>query len=126
MKNFELTRTHVTPYTLLDIERCELVIDGECYPENPSAFFGPLMSALQAFHAEVKPGHFHVQISLQYLNSSSTKGLRKIMVLLNDWAKGGVEVHVTWNFVEGDDVIEDLGGDLTDDLTSLRIRTQAV
>jgi len=116
--NFSCHATSLTPSVLLDARERKLRIEGECYPENPAAFFEPLVAALQAAHVEAAPA-FEVRCRLTYVNSASLAWLRRILTWLDRGSGGGGErgeLRVVWEYDEEDDGAAELAQDLTSGL----------
>ncbi|HVL76444.1 MAG TPA: DUF1987 domain-containing protein [Noviherbaspirillum sp.] len=112
MKIMKCARTAHTPEVVLDTEAGTLLIEGECYPENPATFFQPVIGAVQMVLASGSLKQFHARFRLAYVNSASTKSMRQLFLILNEAAKAGCNVDVAWEFDEDDDAIQDLGEDL--------------
>ncbi len=112
MNPFHSHPSPLTPEVELDPARGTLRIVGECYPEDPTVFFGPILAAI-ASRAEPPPVDLDVSFRLTYVNSASAIWLRRILVALDALAGTGVCVHVTWEYDEDDDVTLELGHDLS-------------
>jgi hypothetical protein len=76
MQKFHSPRTALTPEVSLDPARGTLRIAGECYPEDPRIFFGPLLAAL-GDHLTRLPERLEATLQLSYVNSASTMWLRR-------------------------------------------------
>lgn len=124
MQAFKAERTAVTPEVLFLPAEHRLVVQGECYPENPLPFFTPLLATLKAYFETHQPSQFDAEMRLQYINSASTMGLRSLFSLLNEAGQRGTDVRVLWAYDAEDDAIEELGADLADDLENLRLENQ--
>lgn len=124
MTALRLDRTATTPDVLLDPQGL-LIIRGECYPENPAVLFGQLLEALERTLSQPGLAILTVTIRLGYVNSASTKGLRKLFHRLDRAAEGGVTVELTWEHEATDDTMADLGRDLAEDLHFLQLSTRA-
>ncbi len=112
MKTIRSARTEHTPEIIFDPANSSLFIEGECYPENPNAFFQPLIATLDSYFKTSRPVNFTARIRLAYVNSASTKSMRHLFMVLNDAAKAGWGVDIDWEFDQDDDAIQDLGEDL--------------
>ncbi len=124
MQPLRAVRTAVTPEVVFSRSANRLLIDGECYPENPLPFFTPIINAIKVHLESQRPGRFEAQMRLQYVNSASTKGLRTIFSVLNDAGAKGTEVEVIWAHDAEDDAMEELGMDLAEDFHHLRLSRQ--
>jgi hypothetical protein len=112
MTPMNAVRTENTPEIIFDTPSNSLYIEGECYPENPAAFFQPFLAAVQAYLEHNRPARFHARFRLSYVNSASTKSMRQLFIAFNEAAKVGCSVDIDWEFDQDDDAIQDLGEDL--------------
>lgn len=126
MSIIRANRTQVTPEVILDMDKHQLAISGECYPENPLPFFQPIAARLQQYLAEHKPAQFDAHMHLQYVNSASTKGLQNIVAILNEAGNAGTVVNVHWQHDPEDDALEELGQDLVEDFQHIVLHKLAV
>ncbi len=116
-----LETTALTPRVTLDPAEHRLVLEGDCYPEDPAAFFGPMLEALREYLAGDVGERLSVVLRLCYVNSSSAKALRRLLVTLDGAAAQGRPIHVCWDHEADDEVGEELGRDLTDELYHLDV-----
>jgi len=112
MTTLELPRTAFTPEVTFRYEAGTLAMSGECYPENPAAFFGPLMAAIERHFRAGGGETFDATFRLSYVNSASTKALRRILGILDAMGEHGTIVAVTWEHEVDDDMSSELGEDL--------------
>jgi len=75
--------TELTPEIVFDSAGGLLTMQGECYPENPVAFFAPLLVEMQRFLAASAPRTISADFRLRYVNSASSRVLRRVLVLLD-------------------------------------------
>lgn len=125
MTPFRLERTATTPEIVLLPQERVLVLRGECYPENPIPLFGQVLASLDRCLAREGFTSLEVTIQLGYVNSASTKGLRKLFGRLDRAAEAGVAVQLIWEHEVSDDTMEELGRDLAEDLHFLELETRA-
>ena len=116
-----LAATAVTPELEFNPDSAHISIKGECYPENPLAFFDPVFASLRRYFAEQKPSVFVARVQLQYVNSAATKAFRNLYLMLEELGKSGVSVRVEWVYDPEDDALEELGEDLAADLNYIDI-----
>ena len=112
-------RTAVTPEVVLDPAAHALSVRGECYPENPILFFGPIFAALEVHLGRAPVPAFQATFRLSYVNSASTKALRRLLTRLERLGQAGTKVEVVWEHERDDDGALELGRDLADDLHHL-------
>jgi hypothetical protein len=91
--------------------KCE--ISGESFPETTTEFYGQLMEWLEQYTAEVK-GPIDFVFNLSYFNTSSSKRILHIMILLQEYKEKGGLVTAQWNYDP-----EDL--DLEEDIEDLKV-----
>lgn len=103
-----------------------LSIKGESYPENAAAFYGPVISRVQAYLDGCSDADITVHVSLAYFNSSSTKMLFTFFEALNNAAMAGNQVRLNWYHDEDDDTILEFGQELQDDFGALDFHDHAV
>lgn len=86
--------------------KCE--ISGESFPEKTEEFYGRLMEWLERYIREVK-GPIDFVFNLSYFNTSSSKRILHIMILLQGYIEGGGKVKAQWNYDPEDlDLEEDI------------------
>lgn len=112
MSPIELPPTTLTPSVVFRPEAGTLSLVGECYPENPTAFFGPIFAALERHFRSAPPGEFELRCELAYVNSASTKALRRMFGLLDAMGQHGTRVRAVWVHEPGDETMIELGQDL--------------
>ena len=101
------------PYINFDASTGKCEISGESFPEKTEDFYGRLMEWLQQYMGEVK-GPLDFTFSLSYFNTSSSKRILHIMILLQDYVEKGGKVKAQWNYDP-----EDL--DLEEDIEDLKV-----
>lgn len=124
MPSIQTERTTVTPAILFLPAQHRLVVEGECYPENPLPFFNPILTTLRTYFETQKPREFEAEMRLQYINSASTMGLRSLFSLFNEAGQRGTNVRVVWAYDAEDDAIEELGTDLVEDFHNVLLEHQ--
>ena len=91
--------------------KCEL--SGESFPEKTEEFYGQLMEWLEQYIKKVK-GPIDFDFKVTYFNTSSSKRILHIMILLQDYVEKGGKVSAKWYYDP-----EDL--DLEEDVEDLKI-----
>jgi hypothetical protein len=122
---FRLEPTANTPDVVLQPADGTLHVEGDCYPENPALWFGPIFIAIAAFTA-TRPTSLRAVFRLRYVNSASTKALRRLFVLLDRAGQAGVEVAIRWEHDVEDDVAQELGELLAEDLHFIDVDVVAI
>jgi hypothetical protein len=126
MRTFHSPRSPLTPEVTLDPARGSLRISGECYPEDPGVFFGPLLASLWPAPAGARPARLETTLRLSYVNSASTMWLRRLLSVLDTLAAEGTAVVVSWEYDPEDDVALELGQDLTYELRHLLVTERPI
>ena len=101
------------PYINFDAGTGKCEISGESFPEKTEEFYGDLMKWLEQYMTEIK-GPIEFIFSLSYFNTSSSKRILHIMILLQEYIEKGGKVVASWNYDP-----EDL--DLEEDIEDLRV-----
>ncbi|MEW5729444.1 MAG: DUF1987 domain-containing protein [Pseudomonadota bacterium] len=115
MENLAIPATERSPEVDFDFTAGRLSLKGESYPEDASAVFGPLFSALDRFLAEPGPD-VRFDLELIYFNSSSAKALMNMFQMLERAAEAGRRVTVNWIFAAEDETMKEFGEDFSEDL----------
>ena len=101
------------PYVNFDASTGKCELSGESFPEKTEDFYGTLMKWLEKYMEEVK-GPIDFVFKVSYFNTSSSKRILHIMILLQDYIQRGGKVTAQWNYDP-----EDL--DLEEDIEDLRV-----
>lgn len=117
-----IAATDRTPEIVLTSQPAKLIIKGESYPEDVSAFYGQVIQAVNSL-VESPAGPFDVEIQLIYINSSSIKALFRIFEGFEDYRKKEQSVTIRWFADEDDDIMLELGEDFIDRFPNLTIQT---
>ena len=111
MTDLHIDATSRTPAVTLDTAAGSLTIKGESYPEDVTAFYAQLTSALDEFFSGGDAG-LTTQIKLTYFNSSSARALMELLELLDDAAERGATVTVEWFCDPDDDITREFAEDI--------------
>ncbi|MCB2186891.1 MAG: DUF1987 domain-containing protein [Deltaproteobacteria bacterium] len=107
--------TERSPLVDFDFPAQYLRLEGESYPEDAAAFFGPLLEGLRRHLELAKGGELVVELKMSYFNSSSAKALMNIFQMLESAAEKGCRVVINWYYLEDDDTMEEFGEDFSED-----------
>ena len=94
-------------------ESGECEISGESFPEKTVEFYDRLITWLKQYMEEVK-GPIDFTIRLSYFNTSSSKRILEIMILLQKYAETGSKITSRWHYDP-----EDL--DMEEDIEDLKV-----
>jgi hypothetical protein len=124
MDRLQLPQTERSPLVDFDFDRHRLCLEGESYPEDAAAFFGPLLSALDHYLASLRAdppeAALVLDLRLSYFNSSSAKALMNIFQRLEAAARAGVGVLVNWHYQTDDETMMEFGEDFREDFRAAR------
>lgn len=104
MLNIAPTRT--TPGVDFDLSKANLALYGCSTPENAGAFYGPMLQWLED-HLPAASGPLTFDVRLTFFNSSSLKGLFKVMEQVQVARTAGTAIDVRWYAEADDDVVVD-------------------
>ncbi|WKN45589.1 DUF1987 domain-containing protein [Tunicatimonas pelagia] len=105
--------TFYTPHVYFDPHKGYCLLEGESYLENTWEFYEHLCSWLREYTKTQKPLTF--DFKMIYFNTSSSKGILEIMLLLKDYEDRGGEVKINWYYPEEDDDILEEAEDFIED-----------
>ena len=115
MENLRIERRRDSLGVVFEAETGILAMTGSSYPENPVEFFAPLYAWLKEFIATVNCPLI-VNITISYLNTSSSKCLLDFLEILDKYYEAGGTVTVNWYYEEGDEDMLETGEELCEDL----------
>jgi hypothetical protein len=76
-----------------------LAVKGESYPENSFKFYDPIFQWLDAFFAEIDDdGLINLEISLPYINTSSSKCILMLLEKFEEACNSGKNICVNWYY----------------------------
>jgi hypothetical protein len=108
VNDFVVEKTYSTPKVQLISRNGNLRIEGRSIPENPSAFFEPILDWLNEYFKQPQPNTVF-DFKLDYINSGSSKSLLSILKLLKTYSENGLKITINWHYEEDDESIRDLG-----------------
>ncbi len=92
-----------------------LALEGASYPENPIEFFDPLTGWLAQYIQEIH-GPLTLNVTIDYLNTSSSKCLLDLLEMLEEYHQSGGEITLNWYHEEDDEDMQETGEELCEDL----------
>jgi hypothetical protein len=108
MNDLFIERSYSTPQVIFNTKTGVLTIEGRSIPENPSAFYDPLVDWLNVyFKSPVESTR--LDFKLDYINSGSSKSILVLLKAIKHFCDHGVNCQVNWHFEEDDESIRDLG-----------------
>ena len=113
MSGYYRAATACTPEVKLDPGQDLLSIEGESYPDDCLAFYGPVIEAL----AELPPQQVLCgKFRMAYLDSTTSHFLSLVLEQLNKRHLTGAKILIEWFYGEDDDDIYECGQDYADEL----------
>lgn len=77
-------------------------------PENPQAFYAPVLDWLQGYIAH-PASRTSLIFSMKYYNTSTSKILLQVLSLMETLFRSGAEVEVCWKYDLEDEDMEECG-----------------
>ncbi|WP_420338063.1 DUF1987 domain-containing protein [Roseibium sp.] len=113
--SLKIEATSRSPEVNLDAANGTLSMSGESYPEDASAFFGPVFQAVAEHVAASEGQALTVDMRFIYFNSSSAKAIMNLFQMLEEAAEDGKTITINWYFDPEDDMMEEMGEDFAED-----------
>jgi hypothetical protein len=120
MDPITIAKTARTPRVDFDFAKNQFVIAGESYPEDVSAFYGPLLQGISNFLDDLSNAEVSFRFELIYFNSSTAKIVMELFEALEEAAVSGNQVVITWVHEAGDDNIKELGEEFAEELNEAK------
>jgi len=118
MQPFILRASSRSPEVTLQPADKKLWITGESYPENVTAFYVQLETALKEYFTGA-PESLEVEITLRYFNSGSAHALLNILRMLDKYAQKGCVITLIWKVFVDDDIGREFAQDIAEQAPSL-------
>ena len=125
MEVFELESTRYTPKVLFDIKNKVFEISGDSRPEDTHTFYQVLIDWLKNLNSDSVKGDFKFKFAFDYLNSSSSKFIFKLIKCLKDLESDGINFSIDWFYDEPDIDMKELGEEYTE-LAGIKINMISV
>lgn len=116
MDNLRIEATNRSPAVAFDFAHDHLRIQGESYPEDVPAFYGPIFDALDRYLAALGDGSCRFELSLIYFNSATAKALMLLLEKLDEAAGAGATIDIYWSYDAEDETMQELGEEFGEDL----------
>ncbi len=116
MSVLEIPAKEAAPYVRFDEGNAVLHIKGKSYDDDVVMLFSMLRTKIKSF-GQTSPAKLDVTIFLKYFNTSSSKCLFDLVSDIKEvQEKTGLTLNMVWNFVEGDEEMEEEIEDFRDSL----------
>jgi hypothetical protein len=116
MSNLNIPATERSPEINFNFDQHSLRVRGESYPEDVSAFYGPVFAALDGYLEKLGTGTCSFEFELIYFNSSSAKAIMSLLEKLDEAAANGASVTINWHYDAEDDTMQELGEEFSEDI----------
>lgn len=104
-KTINIKGTEDSPKVVLNKEKKEFEISGRSLPEDAEKFYTPIYSWIENYVKDPL-SNTEFKFNLEYFNSSSVKQIVKILIRLEQIAKAGKSVRITWLYDIDDELIK--------------------
>jgi len=108
MSYLKIDRTEDTPEVIFDGDNGELFMAGISFPENVERFYTPIMMWLEEY-SQNPLDKTNVLFKFEYFNTSSSKKIYDILMLLDIIRKKGKEINIKWLYSDDDEDIRSAG-----------------
>lgn len=126
MENLKKEATDRLPEIDFDFQNLVFHIRGESYPEDVTAFYGPIQEKLSMCLENAKDRTVEFNFELIYFNSSSAKVIMGIFDELEETAEAGADVTIKWHYDAEDDTMEELGQEFAEDLEHAKFNMKVI
>lgn len=124
MKPLKIEATTRTPEIDFQFADNRFLVKGESYPEDITAFYGPVIGGLRDHFATVSGSSIEFTFELIYFNSSSAKVLMELFESLDAVASKGNTVRIIWICEEDDDNMQEMGEEFAEDLAQAEFQLE--
>lgn len=114
MEKLVIEASNSTPKIDFDPEENKLLIAGESYPENSFEFYEPIFDWLEEYLAEIDEEEVEVEMTIVYLNTSSTKSIMFILDILEEAYLEDKNIEVNWYYEEDNELSYEIAEDFMD------------
>ncbi len=115
MEHLQIAESKDTLAVDFNPETGVLALEGASYPENPIEFFDRLTNWFTQYIEEIR-GPLTLNVTINYLNTSSSKCLLDLLEILEEYHQSGGEVALNWYYEKDDEDMEETGEELCEDL----------
>lgn len=119
MDNIFIKKELSTPKVVLDAQKGLILFEGKSRPEDPDAFFVPITDWLLEYVKNPKQKTV-VDFKFSYFNTSSSKKLIEILMILDIAFVAGKELEINWYFKAIDEDMQE-DGEMFDELNEAPI-----
>ncbi|MCF6366461.1 MAG: DUF1987 domain-containing protein [Bacteroidales bacterium] len=111
IKPIILGKTENTPEVILDKENSVFQISGRSIVENAHEFYAPILSWLKEYFKNPN-NSTELVLNLDYLNSSSSLQIMKMIFLFEHNKNDSINLKITWKYDSEDEMSKERGEEL--------------
>jgi len=101
MEALLIEETKSTPHVEFNAKTRILIVRGQSYPENSFKFYEQILNWLDEFFSRISDdGLIHLNISLSYINTSSSKCVLMLLEKLEEASDNGRAIVINWYYDE--------------------------
>jgi hypothetical protein len=112
MERLILEPTEVSPGGVLNPFDGRMLLYGRSIPENPEAFWSPILAWFYAYAAD-PAAETIFEFKMEYFNIPSSKRILYILNKMQSMHELGQRVAVNWYYYEEDDFMKEVGSDFS-------------
>ena len=122
MDSLIIEKTDDSPSVTLDTTTNNFIISGESRPENTGKFYAPIIEWINKYenilyfnkNESSKKSKLVFTFKLDYFNSTSSKYILDIIMILKNFVAKGYDVTIQWHYDKRDDDMLDAGNEFSD------------
>ncbi|MGC7873024.1 DUF1987 domain-containing protein [Desulfosporosinus sp. SYSU MS00001] len=116
MERLFIKESKSTPLVDFDSDRGLLVLKGQSYPEDPFAFFKPIIEWVKQYLAS-NPKTVSLEFTLTYINTSSSKCIMMLLDVLEESFDNGLTIDLKWFCNEENEYEQECAQEFQEDYT---------
>jgi hypothetical protein len=117
MDKWMIEATKSTPSVIFDPEQMKLIISGDSYPEHAFKFYEPLLDWADSYLGDEGNEGIAVELTLPYINTSSTKCFIMLLEKFEEAYRGGRSVQIRWYYNRDNDSELECAEEFKEDLS---------
>ena len=110
----KINPSKVNPFVYINSIDGIMDIKGVSIPENANELYDPIINFIKDILTNKVITKFNVCFDLLYFNTSSSKLILDIFMLLKKMEKSNIKVNIKWYYIEDDEEMQENGEDFRD------------
>ncbi len=123
METYFIKKTDKTPEVRIDFNSNTISISGICIPENPYAFFTPIVKEIQNMKSSKSDLLF--EIYLEYFNTGASKCLLNLFLDVAKVENEFPKATINWIIEEGDTELRE-AGEVFEEISKLKFNYKEI